>query len=582
MSTVSPQGYQIENNPVNNNPFWEYEIEGSGLKSIECTKTTQGDFDYYSWSYTDADDISHHVMTQVVSTKAGTDGVTFTPSVSNEGVISWTNDGGLPNPSPVSIRGPQGIQGIQGIQGPTGPAGPAGATGARGPQGVPGPAGQDGADGLDGTSPSIEITEITGGYQLTIVDAYGTHTVNILDGSDGTPGAAATVNVGTVTTGLPGSSATVVNSGTPNAAVLDFSIPQGATGATGPQGPQGPQGEQGETGPQGPQGETGPTGPQGPAGQDGMGTVTVGTTTTGAAGTQASVVNSGTPQNAILDFTIPQGAQGIQGIQGPQGLDGVSPTITVTQTATGYHIEITSAGGSDYVDLYNGADGTDGVSPEVTVTAITGGHTVTITDADHPSGQSFNVMDGTNGAAGQGVPTGGTAGQVLAKIDGTDYNTEWVTPSGGGGSTKAYYDTQSNIDKSEAVANAWGYFPTTLGNRVFFDMTKAGAKHFRAIYRMKDAAGTAVNELVYESIVYINPAASSGKITQYYHAGTRWFKTGVSPQISDTYYVQFDDDGHITKLPVYGNDYKTTGSGQRTYYRIDSIIITITDVELIP
>jgi hypothetical protein len=32
------------------------------------------------------------------------------------------------------------------------------------------------------------------------------------------------------------------------------------------------------------------------------------------------------------------------------------------------------------------------------------------------------------------VPVGGTTGQVLAKIDGTNYNTEWVTSSGGSGS----------------------------------------------------------------------------------------------------------------------------------------------------
>ena len=52
-----------------------------------------------------------------------------------------------------------------------------------------------------------------------------------------------------------------------------------------------------------------------------------------------------------------------------------------------------------------GEDGSDGVSPEVTITAITGGHTVTITDAEHPSGQSFNVMDGADGAPGQpGTP----------------------------------------------------------------------------------------------------------------------------------------------------------------------------------
>lgn len=40
---------------------------------------------------------------------------------------------------------------------------------------------------------------------------------------------------------------------------------------------------------------------------------------------------------------------------------------------------------------------------------------------------------GQAGTNGQGVPTGGTTGQVLAKVDGTDYNTQWVTPSGGSG-----------------------------------------------------------------------------------------------------------------------------------------------------
>jgi hypothetical protein len=39
---------------------------------------------------------------------------------------------------------------------------------------------------------------------------------------------------------------------------------------------------------------------------------------------------------------------------------------------------------------------------------------------------------GATGSAGPGVPTGGTANQVLAKVNSTDYNTTWVTPSGGG------------------------------------------------------------------------------------------------------------------------------------------------------
>lgn len=58
-------------------------------------------------------------------------------------------------------------------------------------------------------------------------------------GPTGASGSAATVAVGTVTTGAVGSSASVTNSGSSSAAVLDFSIPRGATGAVGPTGPAG-------------------------------------------------------------------------------------------------------------------------------------------------------------------------------------------------------------------------------------------------------------------------------------------------------------------------------------------------------
>ena len=53
-------------------------------------------------------------------------GPVFTPSVSDEGVISWTNDGGLPNPSPVNIKGAPGegltIKGIVSTSGDLPPA----------------------------------------------------------------------------------------------------------------------------------------------------------------------------------------------------------------------------------------------------------------------------------------------------------------------------------------------------------------------------------------------------------------------------------------------------------------------------
>lgn len=44
--------------------------------------------------------------------------------------------------------------------------------------------------------------------------------------------------------------------------------------------------------------------------------ITVGSTSTGEPGTEANVVNSGTPSDAILDFTIPRGDPGEQGPKG--------------------------------------------------------------------------------------------------------------------------------------------------------------------------------------------------------------------------------------------------------------------------
>ena len=45
---------------------------------------------------------------------AGNDGTTFTPSVSADGDLSWTNDGGKTNPATVNIKGPQGETGPAG------------------------------------------------------------------------------------------------------------------------------------------------------------------------------------------------------------------------------------------------------------------------------------------------------------------------------------------------------------------------------------------------------------------------------------------------------------------------------------
>lgn len=101
------------------------------------------------------------------------------------------------------------------------------------------------------------------------------------------------ISIGTTSTGAAGTNATVTNTGTAQDAILNFTIPRGATGVTGPTGPTG---------------ATGPTGPTGPTGE--TPTISIGTVTTGDPGTQAAASITGTAPNYILNLTIPQGPTG--------------------------------------------------------------------------------------------------------------------------------------------------------------------------------------------------------------------------------------------------------------------------------
>jgi hypothetical protein len=118
----------------------------------------------------------------------------------------------------------------------------------------------------------------------------------------------------------------------------------------------------GPAGPAGPQGVAGSAGSPGVAGANGTAaTITVGSVTTGAAGTSASVVNAGTSSAAVLNITIPRGdagaagsagAAGPQGPQGPAGSAGsagAAATVsvgTVTTGAAGSSASVTNVGTS--------------------------------------------------------------------------------------------------------------------------------------------------------------------------------------------------------------------------------------------
>jgi Collagen triple helix repeat (20 copies) len=185
----------------------------------------------------------------------------------------------------AGVAGPMGLQGLTGATGPVGPQGLAGASGATGAQGVAGPQGFQGVQGLPGPTGSAGAVGPAGstgpagaagmnfrgawatgtGYAINDAVTFGgsTYLAQVANSSSqpnfypqvwavlaqaggagptgsagaagpvgptGAAGVAATVAVGTVTTGAPGALAAVTNSGTANAAVLNFTIPQGTAG----------------------------------------------------------------------------------------------------------------------------------------------------------------------------------------------------------------------------------------------------------------------------------------------------------------------------------------------------------------
>ena len=101
----------------------------------------------------------------------GDTGPYFTPTVSAEGVISWSNNGGLDNPASVSIKGPQGAKGDTGAKGDPG---------AQGEQGPAGPneittETQTNLTGLlKGNGTNVQLAEAGTDYQAPIVETTAT------------------------------------------------------------------------------------------------------------------------------------------------------------------------------------------------------------------------------------------------------------------------------------------------------------------------------------------------------------------------------------------------------------------------
>ena len=127
----------------------------------------------------------------------------------------------------------------------------------------------------------------------------------------------------------------------------------------------------------------------------------------------------------VFTFGIPQGEKGETGVAGPTGQQGPA--------------------------------GVDGISPTIIITESTGGHIVTITDADHPSGQSFNVLNGEDGQDGKDGQDGSNGSNGA---DGTTFtpsvsNAGVISWTNDGGKTNP-----SSVDLVAAVLTA---LPTWSG-----------------------------------------------------------------------------------------------------------------------
>ena len=198
---------------------------------------------------------------------------------------------------------------------------------------------------------------------------------------------------------------------------------QGATGQKGSEGPTGQpgtgtQGATGAKGEPGSQGATG-TGAQGATGADGLAaTLDAGTTTTGAAGSNATVTNSGTTSAAVFDFSVPQGLKGTKGEPGAGGGSAIilNNNLHYNVLTIGSDLEVYVKGSGNYMGGITWARSTTTLTVNQTAHGLSTGNVVMIRNMSedylHGAITVVNTDQFTIDCANSG-DTSGTAGAYI-------------------------------------------------------------------------------------------------------------------------------------------------------------------------
>ena len=236
--------------------------------------------------------------------------------------------------------------------------------GDKGDTGTSGTNGTNGKDGKDGVSPIVTTTPIAGGTKITITDANGDTSFNVMDGSDGEDGQNGS-------NGVDGKDITITSivesEEDDGENIVTFSTGETVTiknGSKGSQGEQGIQGIQGEKGDKGDKGDTGEQGIQGIQGEKGDKGDTGATGENGQDGISCEHSWDGTKLTVIS-----ASGSSSADLKGSDGIDGVSPTINVSKSGKVTTLTITDKNGTKTATINDGIDGTDGSDATVVVDA---------------------------------------------------------------------------------------------------------------------------------------------------------------------------------------------------------------------